>query len=83
MSHLACLRSQEWEKLWSVNKRIIDPVAPRHTAVAWEPPPVTLRITDGPAAPQEVSTPKHKKNPEVGLKTTILLQVRGSLVPAL
>ena len=26
----------EWEKIWSINKRIIDPVVPRHTAVIAE-----------------------------------------------
>ncbi len=25
---------QEWEKLWSINKRIIDPVCPRSTEVS-------------------------------------------------
>jgi len=24
---------QEWDKIWTINKRIIDPVCPRHTAV--------------------------------------------------
>lgn len=24
---------QEWDKIWSINKRLIDPVCPRHTAV--------------------------------------------------
>lgn len=24
---------QEWDKIWTINKRIIDPVVPRHTAV--------------------------------------------------
>lgn len=27
------LCTQEWDKIWTINKRIIDPVAPRHTAV--------------------------------------------------
>lgn len=24
---------QEWDKIWTINKRVIDPVCPRHTAV--------------------------------------------------
>lgn len=28
---------QEWEKIWSINKRLIDPVAPRHTCEPWQP----------------------------------------------
>lgn len=27
---------QEWDKIWSINKRVIDPVCPRHTAVETE-----------------------------------------------
>jgi glutamyl-tRNA synthetase len=23
----------EWDKIWTVNKRVIDPIAPRHTAI--------------------------------------------------
>lgn len=28
--------SLEWDGIWSTNKRVIDPVAPRHTAVLKE-----------------------------------------------
>ena len=24
---------QEWDKIWTINKKVIDPVCPRHTAV--------------------------------------------------
>jgi glutamyl/glutaminyl-tRNA synthetase len=24
---------QEWDKIWTINKKLIDPVCPRHTAV--------------------------------------------------
>ena len=27
---------QEWDKIWTMNKRVIDPVCPRHTAVETE-----------------------------------------------
>ena len=26
--------SLEWDAIWATNKKIIDPVAPRHTAIA-------------------------------------------------
>jgi glutamyl-tRNA synthetase len=26
----------EWDKIWTLNKKVIDPVAPRHTALAKE-----------------------------------------------
>ena len=30
---------QEWDKIWTFNKKIIDPVCPRHTAVKSEGKP--------------------------------------------
>jgi len=27
---------QEWDKIWAMNKKVIDPVCPRHTAVVAE-----------------------------------------------
>jgi hypothetical protein len=27
---------QEWDKIWTINKKLIDPVCPRHTAVVTE-----------------------------------------------
>ncbi len=38
---------QEWEKLWTINKRLIDPVAPRHTAVT-AAGRVLLTLSNGP-----------------------------------
>ena len=38
---------QEWEKLWTINKRLIDPVAPRHTAVT-AAGRVPLTLSNGP-----------------------------------
>jgi glutamyl-tRNA synthetase len=26
--------SLEWDKLWALNKKVIDPIAPRHVAIA-------------------------------------------------
>ncbi|PRW45405.1 glutamyl-tRNA synthetase isoform A [Chlorella sorokiniana] len=58
---------QEWDKIWAINKRVIDPVAPRHTAVeSVGRVPVTL--SNGPAAPEFVEQPRHAKNPAAGTK---------------
>ncbi|KAJ7074159.1 glutamate-tRNA ligase [Mycena amicta] len=62
--------SLEWDQIWAMNKKVIDPIAPRHWALATDNiVPVTL--TNGPSAPEIKSLPKHKKNPDVGEKKTI------------
>jgi glutamyl-tRNA synthetase len=91
----------EWDSVWNLNKKVIDPVAPRHVALEKEKlcvssrylsrsfsfsfgrelmicqitssVPVTVISGEGkPPAGQTTSQslPKHKKNPEVGNKTT-------------
>jgi glutamyl-tRNA synthetase len=40
----------EWDKLWTINKKIIDPVCPRHTAVVTEGK-VLLTLSNGPQEP--------------------------------
>ena len=58
---------QEWDKVWTYNKKLIDPVCPRYTAVeVADKVPVTL--TNGPAAAEQVVMPQHPKNPAVGKK---------------
>ncbi|KAJ1915433.1 glutamate--tRNA ligase [Mycoemilia scoparia] len=59
----------EWDKLWALNKKVIDPVAPRHTAVASENA-VLAKISNVEETPSTKSVPRHKKNPELGEKTT-------------
>ena len=66
-----------WDKIWSINRQIIDPVAPRHTAL------VKLGLIS--ATLEGVSTtketkPLHPKNPDVGSKVSytagkVLLQM--------
>ena len=57
----------EWDKLWAVNKKVIEPVAPRYTAIESEDV-VDLQVT-GIDLPFTRSVLLHKKNPDVGSKT--------------
>ncbi|GLT59646.1 hypothetical protein SLA2020_324540 [Shorea laevis] len=63
------LNLMEWDKLWSINKRIIDPVCPRHTAVI-EEQRVLLTLTNGPDEPFCRIIPRHKKYEGAGEKAT-------------
>ncbi|KAG9301564.1 hypothetical protein G9A89_003199 [Geosiphon pyriformis] len=59
----------EWDKLWALNKKIIDPVAPRHVSIATENV-VKANIIGGPENPYVKDVNKHKKNPDLGTKQT-------------
>ncbi|TPX41845.1 glutamate---tRNA ligase [Synchytrium endobioticum] len=62
----------EWDKIWTENKRVIDPVAPRHTAIDKDNIVTVLVKGDGaPEQPYSKDMPKHKKNPDVGVKQTV------------
>ncbi|KAL3231071.1 Glutamate--tRNA ligase, cytoplasmic [Nakaseomyces bracarensis] len=61
----------EWNIIWAFNKKVIDPVAPRHTAVV---DPVKIHIEGAPETPKTEMKPKHKKNPDVGEKKVIFYQ---------
>ena len=79
--------SLEWDSIWALNKKVIDPVAPRFWAILqekkWVIPvrticiailrlhSVPVSITNGPAIPEVKTLPKHKKNPDVGEKKTV------------
>lgn len=58
----------EWNLIWAFNKKVIDPIAPRHTAIS---NPVKLHIEGAPETPKIEMKPKHKKNPDVGEKKVI------------
>ena len=47
--------------------QMIDPVAPRHTAVV-KAGMVPVTLSNGPPALELTSAPKHKKNPDAGTK---------------
>uniref|UniRef100_A0A8D2LLE5 Bifunctional glutamate/proline--tRNA ligase n=1 Tax=Varanus komodoensis TaxID=61221 RepID=A0A8D2LLE5_VARKO len=57
--------NMEWDKIWSFNKKVIDPVAPRYTALL-KNDAVTVNIPEAQEEMKEVA--KHPKNAEVGLK---------------
>ncbi|XP_053568750.1 bifunctional glutamate/proline--tRNA ligase [Bombina bombina] len=57
--------NMEWDKIWSFNKKVIDPVAPRYTALS-KNQVITVNIPDAEEGVTEVA--KHPKNAEVGMK---------------
>ncbi|KAI3754936.1 hypothetical protein L1987_54728 [Smallanthus sonchifolius] len=63
------LNLMEWDKLWNINKKIIDPVCPRHTAIL-EQGRVLLTLSNGPETPFVRVVPKHKKYEGAGEKAT-------------
>ncbi|PNX99775.1 putative glutamate-tRNA ligase cytoplasmic-like, partial [Trifolium pratense] len=63
------LNLMEWDKLWTINKKIIDPVCPRHTAVIADRR-VLLTLTDGPEKSFVRIIPRHKKYEAAGNKAT-------------
>ncbi|XP_042385722.1 glutamate--tRNA ligase, cytoplasmic-like [Zingiber officinale] len=63
------LNLMEWDKLWTINKKIIDPVCPRHTAVI-EEKSVILILENGPEKPFVRIIPRHKKYEPAGQKAT-------------
>ncbi|KAM9465725.1 bifunctional glutamate/proline--tRNA ligase [Clarias gariepinus] len=57
--------NMEWDKIWSFNKKVIDPVAPRYSALlSSQVVPITL--SDAKEEMKEVA--KHPKNADVGMK---------------
>jgi glutamyl-tRNA synthetase len=57
----------DWHAFWATNKSHIDPIAPRHTAIA-KTNMVTATLKGGPSTPYTEQKPKHPKNPDVGTK---------------
>ncbi|XP_055010679.1 bifunctional glutamate/proline--tRNA ligase isoform X2 [Boleophthalmus pectinirostris] len=57
--------NMEWDKIWAFNKKVIDPVAPRYTALS-SSYVVPVSIPGATEGKKEV--PKHPKNADVGMK---------------
>lgn len=60
----------EWSVLWALNKKVIDPVAPRFTAINLNNM-VKVVLLNVPSELRMEKKPMHKKNPAIGLKTVI------------
>ncbi|KAI8617105.1 tRNA synthetases class I, catalytic domain-containing protein [Chytriomyces sp. MP71] len=60
----------EWDKIWTLNKKVIDPVAPRHTALERDRIAKVKVVVKDQFVPYTKDMPKHKKNPDVGVKRT-------------
>ena len=66
---------QEWDKIWTINKKVIDPVCPRHTAIETAGRvPVTL--SNGPPGVEFAEVPRHLKHPPAGTKRQMRSAVR-------
>ncbi|KAF3926787.1 hypothetical protein ABW21_db0209615 [Orbilia brochopaga] len=59
----------DWTLIWAINKKVIDPISPRHTALHRDGlVTATLTGTDEELKERAEEKPKHKKNPAVGIK---------------
>ncbi|XP_046886457.1 bifunctional glutamate/proline--tRNA ligase isoform X3 [Hypomesus transpacificus] len=57
--------NMEWDKIWAFNKKVVDPVAPRYTALSGSYV-VPVSIPEAQEEMKEVA--RHPKNTEVGMK---------------
>lgn len=57
----------EWDKIWAINKKVIDPIAPRYTAL--EASNHVIVNVAGVKQAEAVQVVAHPKNPDVGQKT--------------
>ncbi|KAH8826862.1 tRNA synthetases class I, catalytic domain-containing protein [Flagelloscypha sp. PMI_526] len=62
--------SLEWDSIWSNNKKIIDPITPRHWAIL-ETNMVPVTVNGAPKEQEVKTLPKHKKNDALGTKKTV------------
>ncbi|KXJ93505.1 tRNA synthetases class I, catalytic domain-domain-containing protein [Microdochium bolleyi] len=65
--------SMDWSSFWAANKKEIDPVAPRHTAIlAKDAVKVTVTGEGVPAQPLGEDKPLHPKNAAIGNKKVVM-----------
>ena len=62
--------NMEWDKIWAVNKQILDPVVPRYTCIN-KASAIKLTIENGPEVPEARSQPLHPKNAAIGSKAVM------------
>lgn len=64
--------TMDWTNFWASNKKEIDPIAPRHTAIL-QKDAVKVTVTGGeaPAEPFTADKPKHPKNKDLGTKKVV------------
>ncbi|KAH7986235.1 hypothetical protein HPB52_025115 [Rhipicephalus sanguineus] len=61
----------DWDKIWAFNKKVIDPVAPRHTAVEEQ----DVVVVDVPGLKEDrLQVAVHPKNPALGQREVIVAQ---------
>ncbi|XP_014254259.1 bifunctional glutamate/proline--tRNA ligase [Cimex lectularius] len=59
----------EWDKIWAINKKVIDPIAPRYTAVSKDNH-VVVHVEG--VKEEFLKVAKHPKNPAVGEKMVLV-----------
>lgn len=73
--------AMQWDKIWSLNRSIVDTIAPRHTALLIansndknrlsSNPPVEVLVGNVDKPYKINNVPKHPKNPQMGLKDCV------------
>ncbi|KAI9824617.1 MAG: hypothetical protein M1832_001707 [Thelocarpon impressellum] len=64
--------TMDWTSIWATNKKAIDPLVPRYTAVATRNAvEATIQGPRAPAAPYAAEKPKHGKNAGLGMKRVV------------
>ncbi|KAJ2907037.1 uncharacterized protein MKZ38_008605 [Zalerion maritima] len=61
------ITTMDWTTIWAMNKKALDPVVPRHTAIEI-PGMVKATLSGGPEKVYLEDRPKHPKNKDVGTK---------------